>query len=906
MKKLFSLDYKKDRAKVNLIMLGVGVASFLIAFLPYFIRGNYFVWEYDGLIQHSTFIDYFVNNGWLSNIGEYDFNLGLGGDSLFSFAYYMLCDPAILIYLLFMKVSAGFAYSMMVVSKFLAVYLVMYAYLKHRKVRPIVAIVGAVVYMLGGYSLYAIPRHPQFATGLIYLPILIWGIENILEKKRPYIFILGITLSILSNYYYFYMIALISVIYAVVYYLTKIKNSGERFSIKHFISNMLKLFGFAVVGIALAGFLLIPVLYGMMTSARGSSKGVTPFNLLNTISIFVQMLCYYNAPSWTIVGINLFVLIGAIYCVLNRKNEYRYLVIILSACAFLPIFGYVMNAFNYVTNRWFFALLFVLVVSGALGYDHMLNNPIKNEGRLFKLLCAFFTLLIGIGTILGLAKIMLKFNLNVYVCIAIIIALLLGVVTLSVLAYKKVRPPKNLAKLIRPKLFITASLICSVLLGLIYNISYSAHFSDSNAMAQIITSDEQYVATANAGEFYRTDIGKMDYKVGGNLRNSNLNNGYMSTYSYNSCFNGYVYDFLVANSLDESIATLGIAGFDSRVAYEALFNVNYYIAKDSLVPYGFSKVDGTDSLYANENVLPLGTLFYNTISEEYFESVDIEERGNLMLEALVLEDKSEGYDYNSNCEKLESEPILTNCTLQNDRIVADEKASISYNLTGVSNSEVYLKMQNFNFDFNTNYEKVKSIVNGQSSKSVEVSVMDRTQIVYCEYQGSMTYTGAIDRLINLGYFEDSDDLTVTINLPKGEYTFDELSFYAYDMDVFDANVDALRGESLQLDDFANFDGNNLTGSISLEKEGWLFLSIPYSTGWTASVDGKNAEIVRANYGFMAIKLSSGQHTIELNYTTPNLKLGVAVSIAGTIAFVAIIATDVIISVRRRKKQKANK
>ena len=79
----------------------------------------------------------------------------------------------------------------------------------------------------------------------------------------------------------------------------------------------------------------------------------------------------------------------------------------------------------------------------------------------------------------------------------------------------------------------------------------------------------------------------------------------------------------------------------------------------------------------------------------------------------------------------------------------------------------------------------------------------------------------------------------------------------------------------------------------------MFLSIPYSDGWNAKVDGKEVELLQADTAFMAVKVDSGLHNIVLEYETPYLKYGVLVSIAGVVGFVALAVVYEIV-----KKKKA--
>ncbi|HEX3038756.1 MAG TPA: YfhO family protein [Caproiciproducens sp.] len=82
------------------------------------------------------------------------------------------------------------------------------------------------------------------------------------------------------------------------------------------------------------------------------------------------------------------------------------------------------------------------------------------------------------------------------------------------------------------------------------------------------------------------------------------------------------------------------------------------------------------------------------------------------------------------------------------------------------------------------------------------------------------------------------------------------------------------------------DNGGFTAKFTADKERLVFFSVPWEGGWSASVNGKKAEIVKVNVGFMAVKVPAGTSEIRFNYTTPGLKLGAAVTLGGAVLFAA--------------------
>lgn len=85
-----------------------------------------------------------------------------------------------------------------------------------------------------------------------------------------------------------------------------------------------------------------------------------------------------------------------------------------------------------------------------------------------------------------------------------------------------------------------------------------------------------------------------------------------------------------------------------------------------------------------------------------------------------------------------------------------------------------------------------------------------------------------------------------------------------------------------------FSNNTIEGKINVTDNKFLFLSIPYSEGWEAKVDGKDTEILKANIGFMAIPLIKGEHKVELRYRVPGGSIGTLLTIIGWIIFITLI------------------
>ena len=72
--------------------------------------------------------------------------------------------------------------------------------------------------------------------------------------------------------------------------------------------------------------------------------------------------------------------------------------------------------------------------------------------------------------------------------------------------------------------------------------------------------------------------------------------------------------------------------------------------------------------------------------------------------------------------------------------------------------------------------------------------------------------------------------------------------------------------------------------ITLKKDDLVFFSVPYDDGFTAYVNGKEADIVRVDEGLMAVLAPAGENTIDFVYQADGYSLASKVSLAALAAF----------------------
>ena len=112
------------------------------------------------------------------------------------------------------------------------------------------------------------------------------------------------------------------------------------------------------------------------------------------------------------------------------------------------------------------------------------------------------------------------------------------------------------------------------------------------------------------------------------------------------------------------------------------------------------------------------------------------------------------------------------------------------------------------------------------------------------------------------------------------------------MNTYEQDIQNLAEESLT---DVVIDTNTVSGTVTLSKDKIMVFSIPYSSGWTAYVDGKKTSLFKANTAYMGLSLKEGSHDIRLVYETPGLKIGAAIS---SVCILLFLLLGIIFGIRR--------
>ncbi len=133
-------------------------------------------------------------------------------------------------------------------------------------------------------------------------------------------------------------------------------------------------------------------------------------------------------------------------------------------------------------------------------------------------------------------------------------------------------------------------------------------------------------------------------------------------------------------------------------------------------------------------------------------------------------------------------------------------------------------------------------------------------------------------IVNIGELEQGQEFRITIEYDEGKIGDIVSHVSTMDESKWQQAYGLISQNMLEVTDFGD---NYIKGNIDAEKDGVFVTSIPYESGWTLKVDGREREINELIGGsFISASLSEGSHQIELYFRPPGFVLGVVSSAAG--------------------------
>ncbi len=874
-------DYKKGNYFIIYTLVFAIVATAFFAWVLF--SGRSLILLGDGSDQHYTALKYY--GLYLRNIlktlvkenrlviPEWDFYIGEGSDIMTVLGYYVIGDPLALVSAFVPMRYTHYLYTFLCI---LRIYLsgVSFSLLAFGtgKKNLFAVMSGALSYSFCSWTILA-GVHPFFVNPMIYFPLIILGIEKMIKIKSPWLFTAMVSIAAASNFYFFYIISVLAMVYTVVRLILLYGRNIRLFFIK-----ILYIGFFALTGVSISGIFLVPVLMALLHDTRMGTGQI--FHLLYPLEYYRALPEALVSPSgsyYLYISMTVPAILAVMLLFINKDSSkiLRILSIICVIVMIFPMFGRFLNGMSYMTNRWSWAFDLLCAYILLDRWDEILAFSKDIQVRIIILCVCFYSIV----TVCNTSE-----------TGALITSIFLMVITVILMIV--IKADDNVRR--KQVILLIVSGVSIIGFGFWHYSPYGNNTADelvANDKVGDLSQDMVYDILGDNNEYIRI--------TGKGLRdNSNVLQRISATQYYWSMSNPYMNDYRKSMEMMESLSH-SYTGYDMRSSILALSGVDYCITPISQTadkPYGFSYYDegagsreGEDfAVYKNDLALPLGYCYETYVDPEIYEESDPISKQQLQLDTVYLGNYKpllvEKDRHAADAVKTDGNVVYHNVKitgkkniteLANGGITVDASEggeSIGLEFDGAPDSEIYIRFSGIeyeNTDDPLNYAR-STFIRFSNSRGTEKLLNYRTP----DFPGS---SGRDNYIINMGYSEDVLGEVDVAFLQKGKYTIKNVEVYTVPMGALTDKIVRLRNNVL---DNITMDVDRVSGTIVLEKPSIMVMSIPYSDGWNAYVDGELTDVFPGNERYLAIELKPGVHLVDFQYQNPYRRLGLIVSLAG--------------------------
>ena len=825
------MNRRLDRKDMfSLALLGAAYALFLVIYVGV---GNAFGSTLDWAAQHYAIPDYFRKLFY--ETGEFfpSFAPNIGaGENIYVFSYYGLFSPVILLsYLLpFVSMSTYIQISSAVLC-FLGGAL-FYRFARKRSGRWI-SLALAAAYLCASPLILHSHRHIMFVNYMPFVILAYEAVDDFFEGRRKWGLVIWPLMIILTSWF-FSVAALLSVtVYGVYVYLSK----TEKFSFSDFAKAGS---GFAlrlVCAVMIAGVLLLPTVHVLMQGRDSSNVSISLTKMLPSVR-----LDYLGYSSYA-MGMGCFALLSVVGAVMRKDKAQRFLGIALAALICLPPINYLLNGTMYLNAKVLIPFIPAMLVLCA----EQLKGISKKE--LYVFIGVFvFGQIFSRPSLFSRSMLLTDF------------AVLIAVYVLSV--RKKDKRYYLAALTLVP--FVSMVLVNIGDLPL-PKLSYIDSYNNSSyeRLSGIIGQDS---------ELMRSSIAETREDTPNTVPTTDFYSPYIYSSIHHKGYNDFYFN--VMNNENE-FRNSALTTRTQNPFFEIYISNGYLISEKDSAPFGYDRIagDGELYLYKNRYALPIGRL-QQPLGEDVFDSMNNAEKMSALCRYTIV---GKGGSWQSGVtDRGElAFPEVNGIERSGDRyrIVSDEPVSFSMKLPFEVKAGRALVLELVCDNTTGIRQDARLTVNGIRNTLTDPEWKYYNNNKLFTYVLAPAEGGVLD--------------TLELMFTAGDFTV--TGFHAYELDL---PTDAVRCDALEIDKAAT-GGDVLKGSIKASHSGWFKLCLPYDEGFTVRVDGREQAYECVDKAFIGFEMGEGEHTVEVEYKAPLLRLGKLMSLAGVLLFLALTGYDII-------------
>ena len=785
--------------------------------------------KYDGYYQYAGFTSYY-KNVLLGNESLFYSFKGLLGYNFYATSIYYMFNPTNLLCIFSTSKNILEYYTFIILLRIGLSGFTMCKYLKYKfkNQSNLRYIIFSISYALMAYNVCYFFNYMYFDTVVLF-PIVVLGLDKLIYERKNRLYIISLTLSIISNFYIGYMVCIFSLLYfiynIVIYKL-------DRNIIKDFIISSL-LSGFMCM------IIIIPeaneLLKGKALLYASSKAEYFKFNM-NFLNIFYKFLpgstSNYDLEYGMVnIYVSLFVIILVIKYFFNKKISKKERITTLIFILFF-LFSISFNLLDFAwqlfqkpiwyPNRYIFTFSFFLI---TIAMKEITNITYKTNIKENLIIIISFILL----TLYSIISLKIH-NDNLK-----IISYILGIIL--ILQYTFFLNNKNAKYLLVMLFFIEVTTNAIFTLKIMGKTTTMTQYKTNEEINEKAVKHIKEIENKD-NNFYRMELSTSTVHNSPSLLNYNGINHFNSvknakTLNFLNKFNYQVTDdtSVEFNNYNPYLTSLlgikYINGSKDEMYYENVYNENPY-------------------MYLNKDALSLGYMIYNKEFKESNSSYQNTE--NLINSMLNTDIKRYKVIDNFNGEDTKIKEI------DNKKYVIS-KTSIKIEMEDKASNSMFL-IPSRNISFVASYS---IFINDEEIKD---AVIKQSPI-----------------FINKG---DTYKIIIKSNLSKTE--LNSLKWYQINYDKYIETINELKKNEFNITKY-NKD-NHIEGNIDVNNDkNVLLLTIPYDKGWNIYVDDNKVNYDICFDSFICLDLDKGKHNIKMNYVPSGFIVGLIIS---SLAFIVTI------------------
>lgn len=792
----------------------------------------------------------------------YSWSRNLGGEFVGIFGYY-LASPFSVIPAILPRTILLYSLEFMLLAKVGTASVTFFFYLRNsKKIDGLNAVIFSVLYSMMMYMIVQL-MNPMWIDGVIYLPLIIYGVEMLIDEGKLVHLIIPLALLFLANFYIGWMVAAFTTVYFFVYlFLLKAEPDNEFITV---FRACRRFFIAAIISGACAAVILLPVFYSLqLGKMEFTTPNYTPqaeFTALDFLTKLFPMsydtvrnegLPFVYCGVLTLLCVPLYFLNAQVE---NRKKTGN---AILIGVSFLfmyisttDIFLHGMQVPNWLPYRFSFMFSFFLLIVAAVGFSKIEGVNTTNIGVTF-----FFLLLY---LIFAESKEYGHFSDKPAIWFSIACLIAYAVVLFCFRKY----PKSSTVSIV--VVIITVGELFGSTLETLRNIDKDVLYSKYSSYVPYADEGREMMSKLYDidNSFYRTE------KTYHRTVNDSLAFGMKGLSHSSSTLNAGVINFL---------DKLGYASRGHYVKYsgstyvtDAVLGIKYVAQKDNPCWYDKSVVSvGDATVYENPNALSVGFMADDSIKNLYIEKGNPFTNQNELLSYLVGDDYQEFFkriyvdDTNIIYENVQQS--FYGDMMRYTPIQEGLNAHIEFLIDTPTDDIVYMYLP----CYNSGYERAVNVWVNHEFLS--------------QYYETENYT-----IKTLGRFSENETVSLITTITKDEVLMNDQWFYYLDEGMFKQAVDKLKENQWNITKYSD---TYLEGTITADEGQVMFTSIPYEPGWTVKVDGVKTDYFCIDSGLIGIDLEPGEHTVTMSFFPRGLAAGIVISGIGISALIFVILWEI--------------